>query len=202
MRLLALWSLLAAPSLFLDRLGELHDDQCGAAGDSGILRWSPAKIALQVCDGAKAKWNSAGGGTLDAAEAEPCSADIKGQLQWDNAESVLSVCSAPAGEAAEWLAVYTKPLPEPEAECQGCTKTTVTIGGDQFLIFTFLSNGAFTAPADDGGSRVSYYELRYRPIDGEQDEEDEVLAVVETACNGEDEEALPGGMVMVPVMVQ
>ena len=71
---------LATESAF--QLGAADGDAC-EAGDAGTLRWSAVKSALQVCDGAK--WKTAGGAVLDAAEDEPCDAENNvGALRWHN----------------------------------------------------------------------------------------------------------------------
>ena len=82
------------------RVGSVDDGMCAAAGDSGTMRWNADKASLQVCDGDKAKWNSAGASVLDAAEGEACSADIKGSLQWDNDAQPVAVPQHPIATKA------------------------------------------------------------------------------------------------------
>ena len=133
------------------RVGDLPDNACASADDSGTLRWSVEKGSLQVCDGNKAKWNSAGAATLDAAEGETCNADLKGQLQWDNVNKVLTVCSADTDGSA-FLTVFSPP--EPSCTGTACTRSVATIGGTKYLILTVKSSGAITASCKITGAEV------------------------------------------------
>ena len=117
------------------RVGQVGDAHCAAAGDSGTLRWSTDKASLQVCDGDKAKWNSAGAATLDAAENDECTADLEGALQWNAETKVLKICTSSA-----WADIYTPPEPKSTGSYR-----VATIGGTKYAIHTLTASGTFTA---------------------------------------------------------